>query len=52
MFWVIQKTPLLIAAEHNSIDVAKLLIERGADVNIKDNIHSNIFNSVDLSFEE
>ena len=30
-------TPLHDAAEQNSVDVARLLIERGADIDAKDN---------------
>ena len=36
------KTPLHIAAEKNSTDIAEILISKGADINAKDNINFSI----------
>ena len=36
---IIYKTPLHWTSQKNAIDVVRLLIERGADINAKDNIY-------------
>ena len=38
-----QRTLLHIAIIHNAIDIAKLLIEKGTDINAKDNIYQITF---------
>ena len=47
-------TPLHFAAEKNSLEVARLLIEHGADVNAKDSVFTPLdmaaeFNSIDVA---
>ena len=36
------KTPIHYAAENNSIEIGKILISKGADINAKDIIYLNI----------
>ena len=40
------KTPLHIAAENNSKEIAELLILEGADINIKDLFYPNLLFSI------
>ncbi|MDD0824286.1 ankyrin repeat domain-containing protein [Mannheimia sp. AT1] len=49
-----KRTPILIAAQHNHLDLVRFLAEQGADINAQDNksfnpfIHGCIFNKLEL----
>ena len=37
-------TPILVAVTNNSLDIVKLLVEKGADTSVKDNYKEGIYN--------
>ena len=46
----IQRTPLHFANQSNAIEIAQLLIERGADINAKGNIYQITFHQIFIMF--